>query len=302
VDNGFVTFVKGHGTENDFVLLPDPGDRLDLRPELVRALCDRRAGIGADGVLRVVPAPEGSGARWFMDYRNADGSIAEMCGNGVRVYARYLVDAGMAEPGELMLATRGGLRAVRVPETGDVTVDMGTPQLLTDSPVVGGRPGVAISMGNPHVVVRVDDEDALDALDLSSPPVVEPALPDGQNVEFVVRSDRRCLTMRVHERGVGETRSCGTGVCAAVVATVAGDGAGRGDEFQVQVPGGVLAVSWRTDGTVLLRGPAVLVGSGRLSAAWLRQAGHTSPSTDSSSGSAPVGSGSVGSGSVGSGS
>jgi diaminopimelate epimerase len=146
-------------------------------------------------------------------------------------------------------------------------------------------------------VVRVDDENSLDALDLSSPPVVEPALPDGQNVEFVVRSGRRRLTMRVNERGVGETRSCGTGVCAAVVATVAADGTGRGDEFQVQVPGGVLTVSWRTDGTVLLRGPAVLVGSGRLSAAWLRQAGHTSPSTDSSSGSAPVESGSVGSGS-----
>ncbi len=285
MDDGFVTFVKAHGTENDFVLLPDPDDRLDLRPGLVRALCDRRAGIGADGVLRVVPAREGSGARWFMDYRNADGSIAEMCGNGIRVYARYLVEAGMAEAGEMVLATRDGLREVYVPEHGDVTVDMGTPDLLDARPTVGGRTGLAVSMGNPHVVVPVEDEASLDALDLSAPPAVDPALPTGQNVEFVVRRDRRRLVVRVHERGVGETRSCGTGVCAAVVATVAREGSGRGEAFLVRVPGGTLTVQWRTDGRVLLRGPAVLVASGRLAAAWLRDVGHASPSTGSSTGS-----------------
>ena len=122
-------FLKGHGTENDFVLLPDADGALDLTPDLVRALCDRRAGLGGDGVLRVVRSAHVPDAdpstEWFMDYRNADGSIAEMCGNGVRVYARYLVHAGLAEPGHLRLATRGGVKDVDVPPYGDVSVDMG---------------------------------------------------------------------------------------------------------------------------------------------------------------------------------
>src|SRR3954454_12627280 len=119
-------FVKGHGTENDFVIVPDPDGSLDLTPSLVAALCDRRAGIGADGVLRVVRSKalgrDDLGAEWFMDYRNADGSIAEMCGNGTRVFARYLVDAGLVVPGDLPVATRAGVRAVRLGATGDVTV------------------------------------------------------------------------------------------------------------------------------------------------------------------------------------
>src|SRR5262245_10439805 len=108
-------FAKGHGTGNDFVVLPDNDDRLDLDAELVRALCDRRAGIGADGVLRVVRtrAASGGGPSWFMDYRNADGSVAEMCGNGIRVFARYLVDHGLAVGPEVAVATRAGTRVVR---------------------------------------------------------------------------------------------------------------------------------------------------------------------------------------------
>src|SRR4051812_8924857 len=113
-------YVKGHGTANDFVVLPDPDGDLDLTPGLVRALCDRRRGLGADGVLRVVRADVARGdlaaaatddpeARWFMDYRNADGSVAEMCGNGIRVFARYLVEAGFAQPGSLRIVTRDGV-------------------------------------------------------------------------------------------------------------------------------------------------------------------------------------------------
>jgi diaminopimelate epimerase len=252
-------FVKGHGTENDFVLLPDAD--LPLTPELVRGLCDRRAGIGADGVLRVQRRADG----WFMDYRNADGSVAEMCGNGIRVFARHLVDAGLVEPGPLPILTRAGVRTVEVPASGDVTVEMGVPAALETSPTVDGRPGTAVSMGNPHVVVEIVDLDGLAALDLARTPVVRPALPDGQNVEYVVRCGPRSLAMRVHERGAGETRSCGTGVCAAVVAAVAWSGGdGLDDPWTVDVPGGRLTVTWLSAGPVLLSGPAVLVARGEV--------------------------------------
>jgi diaminopimelate epimerase len=258
-----VKFVKGHGTENDFVVLPDAPP---LDPGTVRALCDRRAGIGADGVLRV---ERGDGG-FVMDYWNADGSVAEMCGNGIRVFARYLVAAGLAEPGTLPIGTKAGVRTVQVPEAGDVTVEMGAPAALAVSPLVGDRPGTAVSMGNPHVVVELPDLGALDALDLGRPPDVRPPLPDGQNVEFVVRRGPRALAMRVHERGVGETRSCGTGVCAAVVAAVAwGGGGGLDDRWTVDVPGGRLSVTWLSAGPVLLSGPAVLVAQGEVDLAAL---------------------------------
>src|SRR4051812_10282311 len=136
-------FVKGHGTENDFVILPDPGGSLELTPERVARICDRRAGIGADGVLRVVRSKalgRDGDPEWFMDYRNSDGSIAEMCGNGMRVFARYLVEAGLAVPGELSIGPRGGVRTVRLGPAGDVTVDMGPPRTLGQSrAVVDGR-------------------------------------------------------------------------------------------------------------------------------------------------------------------
>ncbi len=264
-------WIKGHGTENDFLLVPDPDGSTALAPDLVRALCDRRAGVGADGVIRVVRAaadPAGAAmagaAEWFMDYRNADGSLAEMCGNGIRVVARYLVDAGLAKAGELAVATRGGVRTVWVGSGGDVTVDMGAPGPIEVTATVEGLSATPVSMGNPHLVVPLPDERGLAALDLSRPPRVEPSLPGGQNVEFVVRRGPRALAMRVHERGVGETRSCGTGVCAAVVATALAAGEGRDEPWTVDVPGGRLTVTWTSPGPVLLTGPAVLVARGEL--------------------------------------
>ena len=240
-------FLKGHGTENDFVLLPDPDDELDLTPALVRALCDRRAGIGADGVLRVVR----QGGGWFMDYRNADGSIAEMCGNGVRVYARYLVDAGLVPAGPLALATRGGVKQVTV-EADQVVVDMGS-AVVGEQVDIDGVPGTFVDMGNPHAVVHVASVDALGVLDPSRKDL---------NVEYVEDVGPAHLRMRVHERGVGETRSCGTGACAAVVAEVLRKGTPRGDAYTVDVPGGRLVVIWGEDGHVTLAGPAVIVAEG----------------------------------------
>lgn len=273
--------LKGHGTENDFVLVADLDGRIDLTPELVRALCDRHAGVGGDGVLRVVRAenaPEAhemaAEATYFMDYRNADGSIASMCGNGVRVFVRYLQSVGLVDH-YAAVATRGGVRRTWFTDEGDVVVDMGAARALADRPVVTAaqsaerRTGVSVDMPNPHVVVTLASMDELRAVDLSRPPAVEPPRARGQNVEFVVRTGERELAMRVHERGVGETRSCGTGLCAAVVATALGSEGADGTPWTVQAPGGTCQVSWCPDGSVQLRGPAVLVGEMELDAAWL---------------------------------
>jgi len=278
-----IRFVKGHGTENDFVLLPDPDGTLDLTDALVRRVCDRRAGIGGDGVLRVVRAsahPDGTAmadrAEWFMDYRNADGSAAEMCGNGIRVFARFLVAEGLAPAGKMSIATRDGVKAVRLGPVGDVTVDMGPAHLPgSDRKVtLGARswPAVEVDVGNPHAVVFVDD--LADAGPLDEAPTVEPGLPGGVNVEFVADRGPRHVAFRVHERGVGETRSCGTGACAVMVASARRDGVNTpggpdGLSYVVDVPGGRLTVTERADGHLELTGPAVLVAEGTLDQTWL---------------------------------
>ncbi|MBA2955863.1 diaminopimelate epimerase [Nocardioides sp. MAH-18] len=262
-------FLKGHGTENDFVLLPDHDGSVhgDLSPDemaqRVRALCDRRAGIGGDGVLRVVREDGG----WFMDYRNSDGSVSEMCGNGIRVFARHLVDEGLVDgSAPIPVGTRDGLKTLTV--DGDlITADMGTPRVLGETTVaVPGHAWVArhVDMGNPHAVAFVDSLD--DAGHLLDPPEHDPATyPEGVNVEFVVRRGDRHVAMRVHERGSGETRSCGTGACAAMVAAAVADGLGPGSAYRVDVPGGTLTVTWTEDDRVLLTGPAVIVARGTTS-------------------------------------
>jgi diaminopimelate epimerase len=299
-------FAKGHGTENDFVILPDPDGALPLTAELVAALCDRRAGLGADGVLRVVRSakhPDAAGqadaAEWFMDYWNADGSIAEMCGNGIRVFLRYLTEAGLvagsagsagtagsagsagtagsagsagtagSAGSEITIATRSGLRTGRMGET--IAVQMGTPALLgtTGAQLRGvGYPGVAADAGNPHLVCPVPAAE-LPGLDLTAPPGIDPVVfPHGANVEFVAAlpdpapgADRH-VAMRVYERGAGETRSCGSGVCAvaAVVLAEAGETAGT---VAVDVPGGRLTATVDGD-SLILAGPAVIVATGTL--------------------------------------
>ncbi|MGB7980140.1 MAG: diaminopimelate epimerase [Candidatus Nanopelagicales bacterium] len=278
-----IAFAKGHGTGNDFVVLPDLDDALDVSPVRVRALCDRHTGIGADGVLVVrrtandpQVADQAERAEYFMDYRNADGSVAQMCGNGARVFATHLVEAGLAwidEP--FQVATRGGPRRVLVAEDGTVTVDLGAAVLLArmDIAVVVSASGAAaravgVLMPNPHAVVWV--EDLADAGSLLAPPIVTPAgaYPEGVNVEFVVPVAADHLRMRVFERGVGETLSCGTGACAAAVATLHRAGSTpTGQRVRVDVPGGTVGVTWSPDSCVL-DGPAVIVTRGEIDPDW----------------------------------
>ena len=219
-------FLKGHGTENDFVLLPDPDGSVhgDLSADRVRALCDRRAGIGGDGVLRAVR----DGERWFMDYRNSDGSLSEMCGNGIRVFARYLIDhEGATTP--LEVDTRDGIKIITL-SGDDITVDMGIPEVFDTSKVtVDGvsHEALHVSTGNPHAVAFVDSLDEAGSL-LEEPGYDHTVYPDGVNIEFVVRRSAHHVAMRVHERGSGETRSCGTGACAVMVAAALADDAPRG--------------------------------------------------------------------------
>lgn len=284
-------FAKGHGTQNDFVLLPDLDAGLALTAARVAALCDRRRGLGADGVLRITTAgaavragvlerlPDGVGAGdWYMDYRNADGSIAQMCGNGVRVFAHYLRAAGLESRDEFVVGSLAGPRPVTLHHAGatnaDVTVDMGKANRVgTGEATVGGRrfTGLAVDVGNPHLAC-VDpqlDAEGLAALDVGAPVAFDRGqFPDGVNVEVLTAPAGGLVRMRVHERGVGETRSCGTGTVAAAVAALADAGADTGT-LTVRVPGGDVVVTV-TDATSYLRGPSVLVARGEISEEWWR--------------------------------
>ncbi|WP_101396660.1 diaminopimelate epimerase [Phycicoccus duodecadis] len=286
-----LAFTKGHGTENDFVLVPDLDGTLGLSPARAAFLADRRAGIGGDGVIRVVPTAhadeddvraQAEQARWFMDYRNADGSAAEMCGNGTRVFAAYLRREGLESADEFVIATRAGAKRVRADGDG-WAVELG-PWRLTD-PAASERDGVdalvhlgegdpysavSVDLGNPHTVVALPEEVDLESVDLSRPPVVRPEPPHGTNVEVVRPIGPGHIAMRVHERGVGETRSCGTGACAAAVATSFWAGSlDTGSTWTVDVAGGRLTVRLLADHGVELAGPAVLVADGTLPLATL---------------------------------
>ena len=286
-----IHFTKGQGTGNDFVLFSDPDGEVDLSAAQIAAICDRHFGVGADGLLRAVRSrsiPEGAealaedaDAEWFMDYHNADGSIAEMCGNGIRVFARYLLENGLAdlEPGgTLPIGTRNGVRDVQRNATG-FQADLGRWALDGGEPLVRAkelavaRPGLGISVGNPHVVVALASDEELDGADLGYIPVLDPPAEHGANVEFVVAADPLVkdgvghIRMRVHERGSGETLSCGTGAVAAALATRYWAGAGAPHQWRVDVAGGTVGVRMfpTEDGEhVSLSGPAELVFEGTL--------------------------------------
>ena len=294
-------FLKGHGTENDFVLLPDPDGSVhgELDAALVAALCDRRAGIGGDGVMRVIRSeayddPAAVAARseadWFMDYRNSDGSLSEMCGNGIRLFARYLADhQGIDTSRPLSIGTRGGIKVLTFEDDGRITADMGRARVLGESKVsVGERswPSVHVDLGNPHAVVFVDELDEAGPL-LDSPVFDGSVYPRGVNIEFVVHRGDQHLAMRVFERGSGETRSCGTGACAVMVAAATNNSAAQGQPtdgstqtaWRVDVPGGELGVAWTAEGRVLLTGPAVIVAEGKMSKSFARLSGTVQPSS-----------------------
>ncbi len=269
-------WLKGHGTENDFVLLPDHDGTIhgDLDEAFVAALCHRRRGIGADGVIRVVRSAaigQESAGEWFMDYRNADGSVSEMCGNGIRVFALHLVQEGLASPTQpLVIGTRDGDKTVTFPKAsgervGDqISVDMGMPELRGVSKVTAeGHTWEAhdVRTGNPHAVAFIE------RLSDAGPLLVEPeydaaTYPDGVNFEFVVRRGPQHVAMRVHERGSGETRSCGTGACAVAAAAAYSDGTARPVTYRVDVPGGTVHVTWNADDHLILTGPAEIVAHG----------------------------------------
>lgn len=280
-------FTKGQGTGNDFILILDEVGQLSLSEAEVARMCDRHFGIGADGLIIVRPT-EGSEvasllteepeARWFMDYRNGDGSPAEMCGNGVRVFSRFLLQNGLSELTDgstLPIATRAGIKDVTATVNG-FAVDLGAFRINEDEVLVKAaglrvaRPGLNVNVGNPHVVVALADQEELSGLILVRQPELDPAPADGANVEFVVLDEPLIkdgvagLTMRVHERGVGETQSCGTGIAAAALAIRHWAG-GEQNYWKVRVPGGEVAVRMfpTEDGEhVAISGPAELTFTG----------------------------------------
>lgn len=314
------TLIKGHATENDFLLLVDPDCQVALSAGDVAEVCGRHAGVGADGFVRVVrtcalpgvhrfheAVPE---AEWFMDYYNADGSLAQMCGNAIRLMAEVLVCEGLVtldDGDSVTIGTRGGARTLT--RAGQLwTVDMGPARLIRpehalgevddegwDTAVTvpgleGPRAALSIAMPNPHTVVALSEEAELDAalfagLTDSDAPVYEPVPPQGTNLELVValgeESDGDAAEstgqdaeasvrvgrarMRVLERGVGETRSCGTGCCAVAVALHEWEGEDAPTDYLIDVPGGQVGVHvgadpWAPDATVLLTGPATITG------------------------------------------
>ena len=247
----------GHGTHNDFVLLFDPDGVQEITSEQVARICNRATGIGSDGFIRINKRD----GKWFMDYRNQDGSIAEMCGNGIRVMARYLVERGYQGEGIFSINTRAGMKYLAVPAVDDISVNMGSVQEVYDDVTVriGDHSWRAthIDVGNPHAVVFVDDLAAIG--DLKGAPEVDGDYPDGVNVEFVTFLPNGELAMRVYERGVGETQSCGTGTCAVALAATLHKGGRLPSRWVINPPGGRLVVDTDAHSNSTLIGPAVLV-------------------------------------------
>lgn len=249
----------GHGTENDFVILFDPDSQYVISPAQIAAICNRSSGIGADGFIRITK-PDG---KWFMDYSNSDGSIAEMCGNGIRVMARYLVARGHLPEGIFAINTRAGIKHLRVPLEGDISVNMGqvTDEMEEIEVTQNGKTwgGLNISVGNPHAVVFLENLEEVGSLETA--PVVSPqsSYPEGVNVEFVQLLAKNEARMRVHERGSGETRSCGTGTCAVALAATLHTRGKLPSRWTIYPPGGRLIVDIDGHSNATLIGPAELI-------------------------------------------
>jgi diaminopimelate epimerase len=281
-------FVKMHGLGNDFIVMEDLAEELEFSAQAVEWFCDRNFGIGADGLILVRPStvPE---ADFFMLYYNSDGSVAEMCGNGIRCFAKYVVDHGLvpADQNSLAVDTLAGLKPITVTRADDgtmyvATVDMGEPVLLPAAIPTNMRCGgnedmvigcpletemgtfdvTPISMGNPHCVLWVDDVDTAPVWELGELIENHPQFPNKTNVEFAQMVGDDTIRLRVWERGCGETLACGTGACAA--AAVASLTLRSGRETTVELPGGDLAIHWAENGHVLMTGPAESVFAGTM--------------------------------------
>lgn len=277
-----VPFRKGHGTGNDFIVVNGLdgffADPKSVTSEIAQKLCDREHGLGADGILRVARASEfaesstGDDANYFMDYTNADGSISATCGNGLRVFARYLVEAGLEDRGLFTIGTRAGTVSVAISETDteftNIAITMGHvslgPMDVTVQTETGSWPAVGIAGMNNHAVSVVDD--IAQAGSLKQIPSALPAgtYPDGVNFEFIQSKSPTHIAMRTHERGVGETLSCGSGACAAAYVHATSNHLNDPWTVQVDVLGGTVYVDSDTDGVLTLRGPAVFVGDGTI--------------------------------------
>jgi diaminopimelate epimerase len=271
-------FAKLHGTANDFIYVDAragfPGDPAAA----ARRLCDRRRGIGADGLILLLPSTEADGR---MAIYNSDGSRAEMCGNGIRGLAKFVHERGLLTKNPLAVETDAGVKTLTLHLDGGrvarVTVDMGMPEWrgreipvdadgeVLDRPLaVDGRTWsvTCVSMGNPHCVVFVDDVAGLPLETIGPRFETHPFFPRRVNTEFVKIEDRRRLTMRVWERGAGETMACGTGACAVAVAAAR---TGRSErQVTVTLPGGPLEIDWRPDDRVMMTGDAVAVFEGQV--------------------------------------
>ncbi len=279
-----VPYRKGHGTGNEFILVNGLdgyfADPKSLTPEIAQKICNRESGLGADGILRVAKASEldVDDAKYFMDYTNADGSKSATCGNGLRVFARYLVEAGLENRGQFTIATRAGTVTVAISETDadftNIAVTMGRvslgPMDVSVHTETGSWPAVGIAGMNNHAISVV--EDIADAGSLDEIPTALPAgtYPDGVNFEFIQTKSPNHIAMRTHERGVGETLSCGSGSCAAAYVHATSNHLNDPWTVQVDVLGGTVYVDSDTDGILTLRGPAVFVSEGTIDSSLLQ--------------------------------
>lgn len=270
-------FVKMHGLGNDFMVIDTIRQDIELTSESIKSWGDRHFGIGFDQCL-IVEAYEGSDADFRYRIFNADGSEVEQCGNGARCFARFVYDQGLTTKTTIPVMTAGGRIVLQIQEDGGVTVDMGVPVLEpANIPFIANDEAAvyevsvdenivelsAVSMGNPHAVLVVDDVDTAPVDTLGAILEQHERFPQRVNVGFMQILNDHSVRLRVFERGVGETMACGTGACAAVVA-----GCLRGllsENVSVELPGGKLQIQWQGKGTsVLMTGPTTTVFSGRL--------------------------------------
>lgn len=261
-----IKYTKGHGTKNDFVLIEDLEDKIKLTEDQIAQICNRTSGVGADGVLRIVKQNN----EFFMDYRNSDGSLAEMCGNGARVFAQYLFEKRLIDKKIFSFQTRAGLIEAEIHSSGDISVTMDEAKLrgkIVEVSVNGHKFNAqAVDAPNPHAVAFVPDLGSIGDLKVAPQVLPSEVFPTGVNVEFVKKISDHHVSMRVHERGSGETLSCGTGACA--VAAVVREQSGRKiNSVKIDLPGGTLQITF-IDGKMIMRGPAVLEETGILAENW----------------------------------